>query len=114
MAHKDICIPFTITGGEGFKHRFALVGFLKDGERSVTRLEAIQRVGSRAVRCEDDWALLCRHIKEIPSTGGGELHTRRMNPGCTLHISSFINRKPDCNSLDGHASKSDLVLCRGE
>lgn len=62
MAHKDICIGFTL-GGQPFE----AVGFLEDGEEFVSGDGALRRTDNgQIVRSKEDWRLLYTNRSQLP------------------------------------------------
>lgn len=83
MAHKDICIPFTITDKDGTEHHFEAVGFLNEGEEHITLEEALRRSGTRVVTNDEDWERIYGDAARLSKVFQKYyyLFTKRLNPG---------------------------------
>lgn len=101
LAHKDICIPFTIIDKAGTEHHFEVVGFLHDGEEYVLKEEALRRCdnGGLIVK-ERDFDFIFQYRHQLPRkyrhscliTG---VEAPGFGPGC---ISILIQEGPPFNT----------------
>ena len=47
VTHKDICVKFVIKDANGSEHRFEAIGFLNEGESSVSGCEMLKRISEK-------------------------------------------------------------------